>query len=145
MHKVLAAGVGAIALVAWMATPPSAGTVAEPPFLTEFAVPDYSPLARQVGAEGEVKARIELDSECRIVAVRLKEEDTRGHVLLRGAVKAAIKEWHFASCGGTPATVSTTFRFVLFGERTPEWTPTIVTVDNPTMFEIKTSPYESYP
>lgn len=113
------------------------------PVWKEFVAPDYPRLARQAHIHGDFKARVFLDSECRITKVDAGEV----HLLLRGAIEKAVDRWRFSFCEGQPATVTTTFRFVLYGEATTDWTPTTFRITNPGLVEIITSPYGdfSYP
>lgn len=59
---------------------------------TSLPQPDYPPVARKAGADGQVKAEVVVDDVGQVISVNV----TDGHPLLRGATVKAARQAKFA-------------------------------------------------
>lgn len=73
-----------------------------PPQLVESPAPDYPPIARRTGTEGQVRCRLQIDERGRVVAVTVLH--TSGSALLDEAARTGLLAWRFrpATSGDEP-------------------------------------------
>jgi TonB family protein len=108
--------------------------------ILSFRLPDYPRIARQAGVQGAVRVAVSLASDCHVLSQQIEE----GNLMLQHSVEEAVREWRFANCPSEVTIINLTFKFVLFGEKTEDWTPTFASVLKGSTIEIRTTPFDAF-
>lgn len=105
--------------------------------LTDFTFPGY--YARAVRVQGDVKAKVELNSNCRVATAKI----STGNPLLNEQVLQSIRQWHLSGCSEKKRHLEALFHFSLAEPDNPSaldnWAPTHFEMTRPFEFEIKTT------